>query len=418
MADKAISELISAEQITATDMFVLEQNGAAKKLAGQVLLNWLTAAADGHGGIQSITGPVVDGLNKTYTIILADQTESTFTVSDGNGISSFEKVDTQGLVDTYRLTYDNGTYYDMMVASGAKGDKGDNAYVHFKWASQDPSIPPHSIGDVPDNWQGVYSGNSETAPTSWEVYQWFECKGEKGDTGEAATLLSQEVVYQSSDSGTISPSGQWSQTVPVVPSGEYLWTRITLNFNSGSPVVSYSVSRMGIDGTGAVATVAGKSPDSDGNVPLTAADIGAMSTEGGDFTGEVRMNGQKLTGLNDPASDTDAARKKYVDDNFAGKTTVELKKLLFRDTVVPVSAWVDNTEPKTLSAGYAKAAQVALSGVISTMIPSVTLSVSDAVSGNYAPVAETYNGGIWLYAQSAPDAAMTIPTIICWKGDV
>ena len=31
MADKAISELVSAEQITATDMFVLEQNGTAKR---------------------------------------------------------------------------------------------------------------------------------------------------------------------------------------------------------------------------------------------------------------------------------------------------------------------------------------------------------------------------------------------------
>ena len=51
MADKAISELIAAEQIKAADLFVLEQDSAAKKLTGQILLNWLTAAADGHGGI-------------------------------------------------------------------------------------------------------------------------------------------------------------------------------------------------------------------------------------------------------------------------------------------------------------------------------------------------------------------------------
>ena len=45
MADKAISELIAAEQIKAADLFVLEQDSAAKKLTGQILLNWLTAMA-------------------------------------------------------------------------------------------------------------------------------------------------------------------------------------------------------------------------------------------------------------------------------------------------------------------------------------------------------------------------------------
>ena len=44
MADKAISELVAAEQIKSTDMFVLEQDGTAKRLQGQTLLNWLTAA--------------------------------------------------------------------------------------------------------------------------------------------------------------------------------------------------------------------------------------------------------------------------------------------------------------------------------------------------------------------------------------
>ena len=39
MADKAISELVAAEQIKSTDMFVLEQDGTAKRLQGQTLLN-------------------------------------------------------------------------------------------------------------------------------------------------------------------------------------------------------------------------------------------------------------------------------------------------------------------------------------------------------------------------------------------
>ena len=52
------------------------------------------------------------------------------------------------------------------------------------------------------------------------------------------------------------------------------------------------------------------------------------------------------------------------------------------------------------------------------MIPEVVLGVADAIDGNFAPVAATYNGGVYLYAASAPESAITIPTIICWKGGV
>ena len=88
MADKAVSELIEAERITAPDLFVLEQNGTAKKLTGQVLLNWLTAAADGHGGISNISKASVDGLADTYCITLADTTTFDFVVTNGRGISN------------------------------------------------------------------------------------------------------------------------------------------------------------------------------------------------------------------------------------------------------------------------------------------------------------------------------------------
>lgn len=93
-------------------------------------------------------------------------------------------------------------------------------------------------------------------------------------------------------------------------------------------------------------------------------------------------------------------------------TAVELKKLPSYNTIVPVSAFAaDTTYPD-----YPYRAAVALTGVLASMIPDITLSVEDAISGNYAPVAECYNGGIYLYAASAPEAAITIPTIICWRG--
>ena len=313
MADKAISELVSAEQITATDMFVLEQNGTAKKLTGQVLLNWLTAAADGHGGIQSIEKRSTSGLADTYRITLADTTVIDFVVTNGRGISSLQKTGTSGLVDTYRFTYNDGTTDAFTVTNGQKGDKGDNAYIWVKYASQEPTASSNSFGDLPDDWMGVYFGTASTAPTSWQSYKWYRIRGEKGDTGEPATIVSAEITYQTSDSGTIIPSGSWGTSVPPVTPGRYLWTRQVLQFNTGAPITSYSVSRFGIDGTGAVSTVAGVAPDETGNVPLDASSVKALALAGGTMEGAINMNGQKLSGLNEPTDDNEAATKGYTD---------------------------------------------------------------------------------------------------------
>ena len=322
MADKAISELIAAEQIKAADLFVLEQDSAAKKLTGQILLNWLTAAADGHGGISSIVKQSTSGITDTYRITMADTTTFDFTVKNGRGISTIAKVSASGLVDTYRITYNDNTTSTFTITNGAKGDKGDNAYVWIRYASQKPTAASHSFGVLPDNWMGVYSGNSATAPTDWTKYQWFEIKGEKGDIGNPALLTSQSVTYQASTSGNVIPSGNWQGSIPTVAQGAYLWTRVAMTFNSGTPIYAYSVSRMGLDGTGAVSKVCGKEPNSNGNVELEAENVGALPSVGGLMTGSIVMNSHQIKALGVPTDSADAATKGFVDTALSNAKTI------------------------------------------------------------------------------------------------
>ena len=65
----------------------------------------------------SLTGTV--GLVDTYTITYSDGTTSTFDVTNGNGITSVAKTGTVGLVDTYTITFQDGSTTTFEVTNGA-----------------------------------------------------------------------------------------------------------------------------------------------------------------------------------------------------------------------------------------------------------------------------------------------------------
>lgn len=278
MADKPIGQLNDfpqgAEIGTTNTLLVAQYMNSAYKLNGQRFVNALAELLDGHGGITSIvyTPPVAPSLVGTMTITMADETTTTLNVNQGRGISSISKISTSGLVDTYRITYNDGTTSTFTVTNGQKGDKGDSQYVWIRYASRNP-ISDSDISTLPDNWIGIYSGSSSTAPTHYTEYTWYQYKGEKGDTGDDARISSTSVVYQEGTSGQTPPSGTWTTTVPQITAGNFLWTRTTIEFEGEDAIVFYSVSRFGIDGSGAVSTVNNVSPDGNGNVALDANNI-------------------------------------------------------------------------------------------------------------------------------------------------
>ena len=327
MADQTVGELIRAQDIGPTDLFVLEQSGVAKSLTGQILINWMTRYADGHGGIQTIEKTKTQGLVDTYRITMADTTTFDFPVTNGRSITSITKTGTSGLTDTYTIAYNSGAPTTFAVTNGAKGDKGDNVYLWIKYASQKPSESSHSMGDVPDSWIGVYAGTKSSAPSVWSQYKWFQWKGNQGDPGTPATLVSSKTEYQLSGNGTAPPSGSWSASIPVVPQGSFLWTRTTQQYNTGSPVVSYSVARFGIDGKGSVSTVCQKSPTPDGNVEISAADVDALPITGGAMQGEIDMRSYSLTGLGDASRDGDAVSLKYARGHYAQSSSATVNNL-------------------------------------------------------------------------------------------
>ena len=150
---------------------------------------------------------------------------------------------------------------------------------------------------IPNKWIGIYSGTSSTAPVHYSSYDWYEYKGEKGDTGDAAEVTSTAIVYQASESGTTVPTGTWVDTVPTVVQGQFLWTRVTVNWNDGTSAVWYSVSYVAIDGEG--------SPGS--QTPLVDSGSGVVGTATA-YSRQDHQHPLNVPSSGEPAMDGTASR--------------------------------------------------------------------------------------------------------------
>lgn len=173
-----------------------------------------------------------------------------------------------------------------------------------------------------------------------------------GKTGPGPVLLGQEVSFQISPDYRHIPTGVWQPQVPFPAPKTYVWSRTVSRYDSGD-VVTYSVSRNGADGSGSVSSVCGVAAEDDGNVPLTAADVGAIPCAGGVVQGDIQMNGQKITGLPEPVQDTDAANRDFVIRQAAaavaqaGSEAVDYAKTGIVTFLLAVEDWQGSSAPYT-----------------------------------------------------------------------
>lgn len=267
MADKQISQLTEATAVGASDLFVLEQSGAAKKLTGNTLEAWLLSMADGHGGIASIsyTAPVSPSLDGTLTITLADGDTESFTITNGtdgtdgtdgtNGATFTPSVSAEGVIS---WTNDGGLPNPTSVnIKGATGNDGTSSYAYVKWASQQPTSDA-DMGDVPDDWMGIYVGSSSTAPTAYTSYAWYKVKGETGSAG-ANGADGTPITAVTRTAGDGSPG-----------------TDDTYTFYVDADAVGTAIIHNGADGIGTVNSVNSIGVDAGtNNITLTASDVDA-----------------------------------------------------------------------------------------------------------------------------------------------
>ena len=100
----------------------------------------------------------------------------------------------------------------------------------------------------------------------------------------------------------------------------------------------------------------------------------------------------------------DGLREEWKD--YGQIRTTDISARYVENQVIAVSAWTQDTASL---AGYSYKAQITVSGATGDDFPIVAFNQSDAVSGNFAPLAFSFEGYIEIFAKIKPTAAVTIP---------
>lgn len=310
------------------DLIYMDKLSVSKKFR----IAKLKAGADGGQGIPGRDG--VDG-KSSYVHIkyspVANPTDELMTEVPSTyiGICVDENVNDPTTANSY-------TWSKFTGKDGKDGANGTDSYVHFAYAqSADGSVNFSVVEYEGATHIGVYTDNVKEDSTDYKKYAWSQIRGEDGTS---VYIVSTEVVYIPSDSGTTPPTAnsmatndgkiivdhngnelatnKWLTTIPDVIEGSYLWTRTTVNYSDGNSTVTYSVSRQGIDGTDGIDGINGRD-GRDGSSNYVHIKYSAYPNPTDSQISEVPSNYIGIC-VNDVIKDPDTANS-YTWSKFAGK---------------------------------------------------------------------------------------------------
>lgn len=88
--------------------------------------------------------------------------------------------------------------------------------------------------------------------------------------------------------------------------------------------------------------------------------------------------------------------------------STDIKARFAQNVAVSTSAWREDTD---VFIDFSYKAQIPLGEVAGSDFPIVAFAPSDAVSGNYCPIAYCFDGYVEIWARAIPESAITIPAI-------
>ena len=151
---------------------------------------------------------------------------------------------------------------------------------------------------------------------------------------------------------------------------------------------------------GKLGTIAGSTTDG----RVKAEDDGTGSVNGwSDLKGRVSAAETNIVGAQNDIRSLDSMVREHTTEISNLMNSKQNKSLSFSN-VNPT--WVTDTT----YTDYGFKGTITLPGVTSSMYAEVVFSVVDATSGNYAPICETFDGGVYIW--SKVNTTITIPSIV------
>jgi len=380
MANKSVNNLTPASSLDNDDLLVIwdYSTNTAQSLTGAQMTAWLTALAAGHGGIASIA-----------------------------------KTGTAGLVDTYTITYADGSTGAFTVTNGAKGDTGDQTYVWLKYASTQPTSDS-DMGDTPDAWIGIYTGTAIDDPDNlhYTDLTWFSWQGPQGEGVDRTEKVGESGLVKSYKMYTA----------------------------SGTEVGSFDVT----DGAGAVSTVNNIAPSS-GDVKLfvsTVSDLGLTPGSATLLAAYTALLANQL--LVCPASDFDTTELPLYNNGRITDGTIEMAKgdgtdgwielhgrlstagdwrMFFNSSDEPSGTWIradlvaESGTPSATSGTISSSASVKRSGNVVVLdyaasgvdVPS-SLTKIGSIPAKFAPTDSAFGIGLIGFGAATPTCYVEVTT--------
>lgn len=215
---------------------------------------------DGRG-ISNIAKTDTDDLVDTYTISYNDNTTSEFQVTNGRSVTSITKTGTVGLVDTYTITYNDETTSTFTVTNG----KGIT------------SISKTSTSGLVDTYTISYTDGS--TPVTFEVTNGASIQS-IAKTSTSGLVDTYTVTLTNGNTTTFTVTNAKSITSVTQTGGTHAagtTDTYTITFNDGD-TTTFTVYN-GANGTGSVSTVDGIQPGGNQNVTLLLTGNGAPTQD-------------------------------------------------------------------------------------------------------------------------------------------
>ena len=177
----------------------------------------------------------VKGADGKNTIIGILTNESITISADANGnVPDFTKATgTFQIYDGIALVDPKNVTYAVQTQTGATATIGTNGVYRVTAMSADTATVV---------FKATYGGAERTKQLSIAKSK----AGQKGEAGNG--IKSTKTQYQRSTDGQTPPTGAWLDEIPVVPPGEFLWTKIEISLDDGTKSTGYSVGKMGAQG--------------------------------------------------------------------------------------------------------------------------------------------------------------------------